>query len=118
MEVLWQELTAGLADVGQLGRVLLRVIAAIKTSANKRCLRYIAQDLFHYSHRRFAHARRGVLFSNPLLIPCPESNAQTGIICELQNRSGKRLVVFRWPKTSTAASSCSTKCLARMSADA
>lgn len=28
MEVLWQELTAGLADFGQLGRVLLRVIAA------------------------------------------------------------------------------------------
>jgi putative Mg2+ transporter-C (MgtC) family protein len=28
MEVLWQELTAGLADFGQLERVLLRVIAA------------------------------------------------------------------------------------------
>ena len=28
MEVLWQELTAGLADVGQLERVLLRVITA------------------------------------------------------------------------------------------
>ena len=28
MEVLWQELTAGLADLGQLERVLLRVIAA------------------------------------------------------------------------------------------
>ena len=28
MEVLWQELTAGLADFGQLERVLLRLIAA------------------------------------------------------------------------------------------
>ena len=28
MEVLWQELTAGLADLGQLERVLLRVISA------------------------------------------------------------------------------------------
>lgn len=28
MDVLWQELTAGLADFGQLGRVLLRVVTA------------------------------------------------------------------------------------------
>ena len=28
MEVLWQELTAGLADFGQIERVLLRIIAA------------------------------------------------------------------------------------------